>query len=624
LQGGQAQIEEKHIKDARPIFSSTGGEDLARVSKVYESDFGNVALWANADGDIGIGTETIPHGGIGWAKVAIDGVDFDEAGPHMQFTTDADDYPVMQIFPWGHDETGINLDSYYENGYKSSTTDQNFQILATGGRLRFRYDSGVAAGAALSWNEGIALRTDGTVGIGTITPGAQLESVLSTGAQLRLSHTTASKFLDITVDTNHDATFKPSSTGQIIFQPTTDSADFFQVLDADGGLPVLNVDAANERVAIGTGTPLADSLGTHRLTVYTTSNVGIQFGRFSANTGGPIMSFVKSRGASIGTHGAVLAGDRLGTIVFSGSDGTDFSTPVDMAQIYAEVDAVTGGTVYSGRLKFQTTNTSGTQTVAMTIDDGQRVGIGTVSPSTPLHVTRSDAGSSLTLENLAGSATSQYINSSSKTWNFGVLSGASGAFAITEVGVASQVFVAAGGNFGIGVSAPQGILHTYDTIGGFLIWEYDGLDATVRTVVPNGAGDCLYRLQVTWVFRNSAGVVVSGSIGVSNGSSTSPTVGTDTVRIRVNADGSIDVARTVDAANKYRQVVGQLLAAYKQLLSIDKEYVALGVDANLPLDAFVDITNTEFTDGVGAAQAIMAAIVTNQTNLYKVSDGSQR
>jgi hypothetical protein len=82
--------------------------------------------------------------------------------------------------------------------------------------------------------------------------------------------------------------------------------------------------------------------------------------------------------------------------------------------------------------------------------------------------------------------------------------------------------------------------------------------------------------------------------------------------------------KTVDAANKYRQVVGQLLAAYKQLLSIDKEYVALGVDANLPLDAFVDITNTEFTDGVGAAQAIMAAIVANQTNLYRVSDGGQR
>jgi hypothetical protein len=207
-------------------------------------------------GKVGIGTNTIPHGGVGWATLAIDGGDFAADGANIQLTTSADDYPTMQIFGGGtHDEVGIFFDSYYDGTNRSSTTDQNFQILATGGRLRFRYDSGVAAGAALSWNEGIALRTDGTVGIGTITPGAQLESVLSTGAQLRLSHTTASKFLDVTVDTNHDATFKPSSTGQIIFQPTTDSTDFLQVLDADGGTPILNVDSTNERVGIGTASP---------------------------------------------------------------------------------------------------------------------------------------------------------------------------------------------------------------------------------------------------------------------------------------------------------------------------------------------------------------------------------
>lgn len=82
--------------------------------------------------------------------------------------------------------------------------------------------------------------------------------------------------------------------------------------------------------------------------------------------------------------------------------------------------------------------------------------------------------------------------------------------------------------------------------------------------------------------------------------------------------------KAVDAANKYRKVCGQLLAAYKELLSIDKEYVAIDVASEIPTDAFTDITNTEFTDGVGAAQTIMAAIVTNQTSLYKLSDGGQR
>ncbi len=40
-----------------------------------------------------------------------------------------------------------------------------------------------------------------------------------------------------------------------VFQPNADSTTFFQVLDADGGDPVLNVDTINERVGIGTNAP---------------------------------------------------------------------------------------------------------------------------------------------------------------------------------------------------------------------------------------------------------------------------------------------------------------------------------------------------------------------------------
>lgn len=40
-----------------------------------------------------------------------------------------------------------------------------------------------------------------------------------------------------------------------IFQPATDSTTFFQVLDFDGGTPILNVDTINKRVGIGTALP---------------------------------------------------------------------------------------------------------------------------------------------------------------------------------------------------------------------------------------------------------------------------------------------------------------------------------------------------------------------------------
>jgi hypothetical protein len=79
-----------------------------------------------------------------------------------------------------------------------------------------------------------------------------------------------------------------------------------------------------------------------------------------------------------------------------------------------------------------------------------------------------------------------------------------------------------------------------------------------------------------------------------------------------------------DAADKYRSRIGEFLEAYKQLLSMDAEYVAINVAGNLPADAFIDITNTEFTDGIGAVQTILTAIDTNKTNLYKASDGNHR
>jgi hypothetical protein len=100
------------------------------------------------------------------------------------------------------------------------------------------------------------------------------------------------------------------------------------------------------------------------------------------------------------------------------------------------------------------------------------------------------------------------------------------------------------GDSGIGVVAPQGKFHTYDTISGFLVWEYDGLDATVRTVIANGTGDVLYRLHASYVLRDSAAAVASGTTDVSNSASVNLTVGGNTVRLRVNADGSCDVART--------------------------------------------------------------------------------
>lgn len=44
-------------------------------------------------------------------------------------------------------------------------------------------------------------------------------------------------------------------TGNNVFQTAVDSTTGFQVLDADGGTPIINIDTANERVGIGTSAP---------------------------------------------------------------------------------------------------------------------------------------------------------------------------------------------------------------------------------------------------------------------------------------------------------------------------------------------------------------------------------
>jgi len=141
---------------------------------VYDSAIaqGNVFTWnygivLQADGKVGIGTLAIPHGGIGAAMLALDGANANVAGPHVQWTTITDNYPVMQILSWRHDFVGIFFDSYFDNASKSSDAGSNFYFSKYNDKLSFQYDSGVAQGGVITWNDGIVLDTSGNVTIST-------------------------------------------------------------------------------------------------------------------------------------------------------------------------------------------------------------------------------------------------------------------------------------------------------------------------------------------------------------------------------------------------------------------------------------------------------------------------
>ena len=96
---------------------------------------------------------------------------------------------------------------------------------------------------------------------GLTLSGLTASRLVSTDGSTALASSNASAFIvaspnEISVIDNGDGTvtmgFDPNT---IRFQSSVDSTTFFQVLDADGGTPVLNVDTTNERVGLGTDNP---------------------------------------------------------------------------------------------------------------------------------------------------------------------------------------------------------------------------------------------------------------------------------------------------------------------------------------------------------------------------------
>ena len=143
--------------------------DTAGLQRLLIDASGNVST-PNGDNGLGLGTDTIPHGGVGAAKLAIEGSDSNfGAGPHVQFTTTSDDHPLMQMLPYAHDNVSISFDAYHNGtNWTSSDAGSNFTIYKLSDALNFYYKSGVAAGGTISaWNSGAYLSgTSGYFGVG--------------------------------------------------------------------------------------------------------------------------------------------------------------------------------------------------------------------------------------------------------------------------------------------------------------------------------------------------------------------------------------------------------------------------------------------------------------------------
>ena len=292
-------------------------------------DYADGQTWAGDhtfNGKIGLGTATVPHSGVGYAKLALEGAGGDGAGPHIQFTTEDDNYPLFQQLNWAHDNVALLFDSYFDGSYRSSYSGGNFRIIKTGDIFRIDYDSGIAPGEVLLWENAFAIdAANGKVGINVVNPSQRL-----------------------TVNGN-------------ILQTTGDYLATDEV-----------------RAINGDGLKLYDD-GGNGIFVKDGGNVG--FG-----THEPASLEAKGAVLSLSEGGSMTTGDSIGNISFITSDSSFIGTYADgiAAEISAIAESATGA---SWGLAFTTaTITAGDRAERMRIAKTGNVGIGIDIPIAKLHV----------------------------------------------------------------------------------------------------------------------------------------------------------------------------------------------------------------------------------------------
>jgi hypothetical protein len=148
-----------------------------------------------------------------------------------------------------------------------------------------------------------------------------------------------------------------------------------------GSINGVNGATADTRVGIGTTTP------SNSLEVVTDSSINnAQFTKYTSAASGflaPLVGLQRARG-SAAAPSAVVAGDGLGSVFFSGHSGSGFGGGASL-RVEATQDWAAG--VNGTRLRvFTTANGSGTQDEVLRIEQNGHVGIGTTTPSARLHV----------------------------------------------------------------------------------------------------------------------------------------------------------------------------------------------------------------------------------------------
>nr|BAR24167.1 phage-related tail fiber protein [uncultured Mediterranean phage uvMED] len=238
---------------------------------------------------------------------------------------------------------------------------------------------------------------------------------------------------------------------------------------------------------------------------------GMSMSGFNGTTAneGPILDFNRSRATTKSPGTVLVSGDRMGSVVFRGDDGTDFA---DAAYMLGEVDGTPSGGFVPGRFTFYTGTTSATPAERMRITSAGYIGVNKSSPDRVIDVEYTD-NTAYNAANQSPELGAVRIYNMSTTAGatageilFGARSSGSGYASITGISPGSQecelafrvqdsatfneaLRINKSGNVGIGTSSAATKAHIDGGSTGTTLTVANGGYATMRIGAPaNGIG----------------------------------------------------------------------------------------------------------------------------------------